>query len=1132
MRRVLAVTAVAATVLGLGVVLATDADASITAPANNATVHGTITLTESPGGGQEGYCHTFGSNGSTDLYLEGTSFHEHNGGGTLNASLRTEDYPNGTYTVHGVETYKYRAHWYSVTCSTRTSDYYSTIRISNAKTVTYTGASQAQLGSTATVSAKVVDPNDGNKALSGQSVTFALSGGSSVTANTNSSGIATATLPVNAPARAATISVSTPNTSYFTGDTDSKTFTVQKADSSVTVTKPDTVVHGQATSFTATVGHLSGVPATGSVQFVVDGADFGDPVPLSGDTAQSGSTSTLSTGDHAITAVYSGDGNYLKSTSSAVTQTVAKASTTTSLDSSLNPSTYGEATTFTARVAVVAPGVGSPTGAVQFNVDGQPYGTAVPLTGDTATLTVSSLDGGNHDVTATYSSDADFDTSTSPDLVQGVNVRPTSVTINSSSEPSVTGQPVTFTVDVASVPANIGNPTGTVQFSVDGDDLGSPVSLSAGSATSPAISDLAPGKHVVLAVYSGDSNFSGQQSSFIEHVNRAATTTSVSSAPNPSVFGQGVAFIASVSVSAPGAGTPTGYVQFYVDGVASGTPVELDGTTATSATVSDLSTGDHTVTAEYLGSDAFADSTSDAITQTVNPALTSTSLQSSANPSVFGQPVTLTATVAAVAPGAGNPAGTITFTDGATTLGSVDVGPDTGEQASVTVDSLAVGPHAITASYSGSGDFKASSDVATQSVHKAQTATVLTSSANPSKSGQAVRFTAQVTPVAPGAGNPTGTVSFTVNGAPIGSPAPVTDGVATSAAFTSLTPGTYDIEATYSGDGSFAASSAGLDEGNGQTVDQAATTLDLTSTPNPAAFGQTVSFTATVTAQAPATGTPTGVVDFFDGQELLGAASLVAGDAGTATAQFAWSSLGAGTHAISAQYVGNFNFAGATASVSQVVGAQPTVTGLVTSPNPVTYGDAVTLTATVAAGSGTPTGTVTFLDGSTVLGTADLADVNRTQQATLTVPRFEAGAHQLTASYDGNATFAASTSPTVTENVHRAQPALAVTPYFSRLNNNDPTTLLISTELTAVLTGVGGEVLPGQTLVFQTTPKVGDWPIGMCTVVTDSNGVAACDGTFAFPLTVLDNGFDVRFAGSVDYLPLSVHMRIGYLPEP
>jgi hypothetical protein len=359
--------------------------------------------------------------------------------------------------------------------------------------------------------------------------------------------------------------------------------------------------------------------------------------------------------------------------------------------------------------------------------------------------------------------------------------------------------------------------------------------------------------------------------------------------------------------------------------------------------------------------------------------------------------------------------------------------------------------------------------------------------------------------------------------------------VATSVAFASLTPGTYDIGASYSGDGSFVGSSAALDEGNGQTVDQAATSMTLDSTPNPAAFGETVSFTATVTAQAPATGTPTGVVDFFDGQELLGAVSLTAVDPGSASAVFAWSSLGAGTHAISAQYVGNFNFAGATASRSQVVGTQPTVTGLTAAPNPATYGDAVTLTATVAAdpaGSGTPTGTVTFLDGTTVLGTADLADVNRTQQATLTVPRLEAGTHRVTASYGGNAAFTASASPAVTENVLRAQPALSVTPYFSRLNNNDPTTLLISTELTAVLTGVGDEPLAGQTLVFQTTPKLGDFPIGMCTVATDGNGVATCDGTFALPLSVLDNGFDVRFAGSVDYLPLSVHTRIGYLPEP
>jgi len=919
--------------------------------------------------------------------------------------------------------------------------------------------------------------------------------------------------------------VSTPATSFFTADTDSHAFTVQKAESSVTVTTPTTVVHGEATTFTATVGHLAGLAATGSVQFLVDGADFGDAVPLTGDTVQSGSTSTLSTGDHTVTAVYSGDGNYSSSTSAAVTQTVAKASTTTSIDSSLNPSVYGQSLTFTAHVAVVAPGVGSPTGAVQFDVDGQPYGTAVSMTGDTATLTVPTLNGGNHDVTATYNGDADFASSTSADLVQGVDLRPTAVTVSSSSEPSVTGQPVTFTATIASVPANRGNPTGTVQFSIDGDDLGAPVPVSGGAATSVAIADLTPGKHVVLAVYSGDSNFSGQEGSFVAHVNAAATTTSVSSAPNPSVFGQGVTFTASVAVSAPGAGTPTGQVQFYVDGVASGTPVDLVGTTATSAVVSDLSTGDHAITAQYLGTEAFAASTSAALTQTVNRARTSTSLVSSANPSVFGQPVTLTATVAAVAPGAGSPTGTITFTDGTNALGTVDVGPDTGEQASITVDTLGVGPHAITASYSGDGDFLASSDVTTQTVHKAQTATVLTSSVNPSQSGQAVRFTAQVAPVAPGAGNPTGTVSFTVNGAPIGSPATVTDGVATSVAFTSLTPGTYDIEASYSGDGNFVASSAALDEGNGQTVDQAATSMSLNSTPNPAAFGQTVSFTATVTAQAPATGTPTGVVDFFDGQELLGAASLATGDAGTASASFAWSSLGSGTHAISAQYVGNFNFAGASASVSQVIGTQPTVTGLSVGPNPATYGDAVTLTATVTtdpAGSGTPTGSVTFRDGTTVLGTADLADVNRAQQATLTVPRLEAGAHQLTASYDGSTAFTASTSPAVTENVQRAVPTLVARAFVTQPPSYPPGVGLDG-NVTATLTGVGGAPLAGQTLVFSTTQQINGSVIRFCTVVTGDDGVANCNGTTGFPASVVDNGYDVTYAGSADYAPVTIH---------
>ena len=91
----------------------------------------------------------------------------------------------------------------------------------------------------------------------------------------------------------------------------------------------------------------------------------------------------------------------------------------------------------------------------------------------------------------------------------------------------------------------------------------------------------------------------------------------------------------------------------------------------------------------------------------------------------------------------------------------------------------------------------------TQKVNRAQTSTVVTSSANPSQSGQGVTFSATISPVAPGAGDPTGTVQFTVNGAPLGGARTVTNGVATSPQFSSLSPGIYSIVATYSGDGNF-----------------------------------------------------------------------------------------------------------------------------------------------------------------------------------------------------------------------------------------------------------------------------------------------------------------------------------------
>ncbi len=137
----------------------------------------------------------------------------------------------------------------------------------------------------------------------------------------------------------------------------------------------------------------------------------------------------------------------------------------------------------------------------------------------------------------------------------------------------------------------------------------------------------------------------------------AGTTTAITSSVNPSVFGQGVTFSATVTPVPPATGTPTGTVQFQVGGANLGAPVALASGVATSPVANTLTVGNQSVSAIYSGDANFTGSTSPALTQTVNKANTSASIAaSSVNPSVFGEKVTLTATVAPVFPRQGPPA--------------------------------------------------------------------------------------------------------------------------------------------------------------------------------------------------------------------------------------------------------------------------------------------------------------------------------------------------------------------------------------------------------------------------------------------------------------------------------------------
>ena len=462
---------------------------------------------------------------------------------------------------------------------------------------------------------------------------------------------------------------------------------------------------------------------------------------------------------------------------------------------------------------------------------------------------------------------------------------------------------------------------------------------------------------------------------------------------------------ASFTAAANGMPSPTIQWQVSTDGGA--TFADIPGATSTTLTFpATLSQTGNLYQAVFTNSAGSATSSA-ALLTVLNPA-TTTALLSSANPSVFGQSVSFTATV--TSPG-GAPTGTVTFSDNAISLGSGSL--DASGTATLTTASLAVGPHSITASYSGDANFtSSSSSPLSQTVNKAATTVTSISSVNPSVFGTGVTLSAVVAPVVPGAGSPSGTVSFQ-DGATLLGASPLTNGQASFTAST-LSVGSHSITAVYSGDGNFlGASSTSLT----QSVNKAASSTSVVSSANPSLFNQSVSFTATVAAVSPGAGTPTGSVNFLDGSASLGSASLTAGQA-----TFTLSSLSVASHSITAVYVGDGSFNGSgSAALTQIVTRPTALVTLSSSANPSLLNQQLVLTAKVTVAppaTGAPTGTVAFQDGATPLGSVA---INSSGVATLTLSTLAAGSHMLTAVYSGDSGYSGASSAPFTQTVQYAQ---------------------------------------------------------------------------------------------------------------
>lgn len=668
-----------------------------------------------------------------------------------------------------------------------------------------------------------------------------------------------------------------------------------------TTSSADPAVVGNPITFTATLASTDGgATPTGSVTFsYTEGANnpfnstpitIGSPVTLVNGVA-SIEVSGWEAAHYHVVASYSGGGGYASGQSTLVQPVLETVST--SLQASTNPISEGDSVTLT---ATVAPNGTSfvPIGTVTFMDGNTVLGTAAlnsldteenPPSDNTAAFTTSSLPGGTDDITAVYSGDLNFVGGTSPAFSENVLA-----VANPGTQYSAVGNSVSLQVQASGLPSG-----DSWTYSASGLPDGLSINASTGLITGKVTGSAATYSASVTAT---DGEKGGDTQDFVWYV--GATTTTLTSRENPSDYGQKVILTATVTPVASGSTKPSGTVTF-MDGntVLGSVSVNSQETATYTTTAFALAVGGDSITASYAGNTDFAASTSTPLSQTVNEDPTKTTVTSSASTAVVGQSVTLTATVAATAPGSGTPTGTVTFFDGMTNLGPGTLNGS--GKATLTLSNLPLGADSITVSYGGDGNYQAgSSPTFTETINQAATKTVVTSSSKPSVYGQSVTFTATVTITKPGSGTPTGTVTFMDGSTTLG---PGTLNGAGQATYTtsSLAVGSHTITAVYGGSTDFTSStSAALT----QRVTKAGTSATLTTPQNSVPPNTPVTFTVTVEPTAPGAGTPTGTVVFYDGSTVLGRKTLNAD--GQATLTISWKT--AGTHQIRVDYNGDANF--------------------------------------------------------------------------------------------------------------------------------------------------------------------------------------------------------------------------------
>lgn len=374
------------------------------------------------------------------------------------------------------------------------------------------------------------------------------------------------------------------------------------------------------------------------------------------------------------------------------------------VNSAPNPSTYGNAVTFT--VSVANNGATAATGKVNIVI--VPSGQTTPTYPITATLTgnpgtgtaaISNLPVGTYTATANYLGDTNYAASTATlGTSQVVNQVTTSTSLSAVPNPGIAGKAVAITATVTPTTGTVA-PTGSVTFTDTFN--GTTVTLSTGAITLIANgtatinpTTLAPGTHAIAATYGGDADDAKSSATLSLVIVQATTSTVVTAAPNPALVQATITFTAAVSGNG---GVPTGTVKFLANGTIALGSASLDATGKATVTNATLAAGSYQITAVYAGDTNDTSSTSPSVSEVVGTIPTTTGLTSATTTGVNAQTI-LVATVQDSGTSGPVPTGVVTFKTGSTVIGTATLNSD--GVATLTPD-LATGTYSIIAYYPG-----------------------------------------------------------------------------------------------------------------------------------------------------------------------------------------------------------------------------------------------------------------------------------------------------------------------------------------------------------------------------------------------------------------------------------------------